>query len=483
MRIIFRVCERIQVLDYGKTIAVGTPEEIRTDRRWWPPTSAQKGAKLAAVSLTSRSTTAASRPCNELSLEVNEGELVGLVGHNGAGKSTTLWTITGVLKPLVAATITFEGSRSPASRPDAILRRGIALVPEGRRIFGRLTVGENLQDRHDRPARTDARREADVKRMLERFPVLGRYCDRPGAKLSGGEQQQLAIARALLARPRLLLLDEPTLGLAPLIVDQVFEILAGAARGRGDDPARRAERGADDRGRRPHLRDARAAAGSQFHGTAEELAPDGRLRDRLHRHRGDGLMNRIAALRIVSAGSSPPCSWSCWCCPSIVGAVEGIQYTLDSIAYGSLFALMALWLALLFGVMGLMNFAYGELIMAGAYDDVLHAELGLARDDPDDGPDRHDPLAADGAGRVPAAAARLAGDAAGHARSPSATAPGARLDRRLRARAPFDSTIGTGPQKGVEPYPWLTNQFDVGGVLISRLEIVTGSSRSSCSSG
>jgi len=160
---------------------------------------------------------------NDLTLEVNQGELVGLIGHNGAGKSTTLWTITGVQRPS-AGQITFEGRSVVGVSPDGILRRGIALVPENRRIFSRLSVGENLHI--GTSARRDRRAaQADVKRMCERFPVLGSLYDRQGSKLSGGEQQQLAIARALLARPRLLLLDEPTLGLAPLIVDQVFEIL------------------------------------------------------------------------------------------------------------------------------------------------------------------------------------------------------------------------------------------------------------------
>jgi branched-chain amino acid transport system ATP-binding protein len=156
-----------------------------------------------------------------LKLEVNEGELVGLVGHNGAGKTTTLMTITGVLKP-TAGDVVFEGRSLAGLSPDEILRRGISLVPEGRRIFARLTVGENLK------IGATARRggvDEDMQRILQRFPVLQRYWNRSGAKLSGGEQQQLAIARALLARPRLLLLDEPTLGLAPLIVDQVFDIL------------------------------------------------------------------------------------------------------------------------------------------------------------------------------------------------------------------------------------------------------------------
>ena len=158
-----------------------------------------------------------------LSIEVEDGEFVGLVGHNGAGKSTTLMTITGALKP-VSGDIVFDGKSIVGLAPDEILRRGIALVPEGRRIFGRLSVGENLKigatTRKDKKGVSD-----DLHTVLERFPVLQRYWNKSGAKLSGGEQQMLAIGRALLSRPRLLLLDEPTLGLAPLMVDRVFEIL------------------------------------------------------------------------------------------------------------------------------------------------------------------------------------------------------------------------------------------------------------------
>jgi branched-chain amino acid transport system ATP-binding protein len=204
-----------------------------------------------------------------LTLEVNKGELVGLVGHNGAGKSTTLWTISGVLRPS-SGEISFEGQPLVGLSPDQILRLGISLVPENRRIFGRLTVEENLRigtsARGDRQAAT-----ADIKLMCERFEVLGRYRDRAASKLSGGEQQQLAIARALLARPKLLLLDEPTLGLAPLIVDRVFEILLelkeeGATILLVEQNAARTIEVAD----RTYVM--RSGGRIQFHGTTEELA-------------------------------------------------------------------------------------------------------------------------------------------------------------------------------------------------------------------
>jgi branched-chain amino acid transport system ATP-binding protein len=163
------------------------------------------------------------RAVNGLSLHVDEGEFVGLVGHNGAGKTSTLMTIVGVQRP-ASGRIMFDGTDLTRCSPDEILRMGVSLVPEGRRIFSRLTVGENVRigakSRRDRAAMAK-----DIESLRERFPVLAETWDRSGAQLSGGEQQQLAIARALVAAPRLLLLDEPTLGLAPLMVDRVFEIL------------------------------------------------------------------------------------------------------------------------------------------------------------------------------------------------------------------------------------------------------------------
>jgi branched-chain amino acid transport system ATP-binding protein len=156
-----------------------------------------------------------------ISLEVGEGEIVGFVGPNGAGKSTTLAAILGLV-PVAGGGITYLGESLVGLPTEKIVRRGVALVLEGRHIFGTLTVGENLLlGRTANPNRVSA--DAVFERVLNRFPVLRTTLRTPASALSGGEQQQLAIARALLAEPRLLLLDEPSLGLAPQLVDRVFE--------------------------------------------------------------------------------------------------------------------------------------------------------------------------------------------------------------------------------------------------------------------
>ncbi len=160
---------------------------------------------------------------HSISFDVREGEIVAIVGPNGAGKSTTLAAITGTVTPF-AGTITYLGHELIGRSPERIVRHGIALVPEGRQIFASLSVAENLQ-LGTTPRKDRATARKDVERILERFPILGTYYRASAAKLSGGEQQQLAIARALLAQPRLLLLDEPSLGLAPIMIDRVFETL------------------------------------------------------------------------------------------------------------------------------------------------------------------------------------------------------------------------------------------------------------------
>jgi branched-chain amino acid transport system ATP-binding protein len=159
-----------------------------------------------------------------VSLQVAEGELVALIGANGAGKTTTLNTVAGVCKPM-RGQVLFRGEPITGRAPEEIVRRGIALVPERRRIFASLTVGENL--RLGAAARRDrAGIQRDIDEMCARFPILGQRIKQPGGTLSGGEQQQLAIARALMSHPRLLMLDEPSLGLAPRLVEEVFRLIA-----------------------------------------------------------------------------------------------------------------------------------------------------------------------------------------------------------------------------------------------------------------
>jgi branched-chain amino acid transport system ATP-binding protein len=150
--------------------------------------------------------------------------LVALLGVNGAGKSTTLATIAGVLRPWQGS-ILFEGSPILGKSPEQIARLGISLVPEGRDIFPSLTVEENLRlGAYTRSEKSEYRR--NLGEVFELFPVLKERLQQLGGTLSGGEQQQLAIARALMSSPRLLMLDEPSLGLAPALVDQIFELVA-----------------------------------------------------------------------------------------------------------------------------------------------------------------------------------------------------------------------------------------------------------------
>ncbi len=157
-----------------------------------------------------------------LSLEVKPGQIVGLIGPNGAGKSSTLHAIMGSA-PIAGGDVRFDGRSLVGRRPEDVARRGIALVPEGRRIFGELTVEENL--RLGLAGRGKRSNGDGLARAYELFPVLREFRSRNAGALSGGQQQQLAIGRALAADPAVLLLDEPSLGLAPKIVDVVFEAL------------------------------------------------------------------------------------------------------------------------------------------------------------------------------------------------------------------------------------------------------------------
>ena len=158
-----------------------------------------------------------------ISLHVDNGEVVALIGANGAGKSTTLRTISGLLRPREGA-IAFEGKRIDQVAPHDIVRRGVSHSPEGRAIFGRLSVLENLRlGAYQRNARTEI--DSDLERVLTLFPRLRERVKQDGGTLSGGEQQMLAIARALMARPRLLLLDEPSMGLSPVLVETIFRTI------------------------------------------------------------------------------------------------------------------------------------------------------------------------------------------------------------------------------------------------------------------
>lgn len=157
-----------------------------------------------------------------INLEVHSGEVVGLIGPNGAGKTSTLGAISGLLKPS-SGTIKFNGDTVTGKPPDAMLRSGLALVPEHRRLFGDLTVRENLLVGGVSVSAKD--RERRIAEAYELFPILEEKADVRSGFLSGGQAQQLAIGRALMSNPDLILMDEPSLGLAPTLVDVVFELI------------------------------------------------------------------------------------------------------------------------------------------------------------------------------------------------------------------------------------------------------------------
>ena len=158
-----------------------------------------------------------------VNFEVNQGEIVSLIGANGAGKSTILRTISGLIKP-ASGTLTYEGQNITKTNAQKIVQLGISHVPEGRHVFKGLSVRENLEMgaflRKDR-----ANIEADIQAVYDRFPVLGERQKQDASTLSGGEQQMLAMGRALMSKPKLLLLDEPSMGLAPIFIQEIFNII------------------------------------------------------------------------------------------------------------------------------------------------------------------------------------------------------------------------------------------------------------------
>ena len=252
MRLVMGVCTRVAVLNFGKKIADSTPKEVSTDAgviKAYLGTGGEREVSSApgasgvdeAVEVVEAAAKSkqVSEPENAIlevrdlsvsygavnavrgaSMRVARGEVVALIGANGAGKSTILNTLSGLIRPS-SGIATFDGLDLTAASPSAIVRRGLIQVPEGREILARQTVLENLE------LATWARRDGvaatrDIEAAMKRFPILGERRALRAGTLSGGEQQMLAIARGLLARPRLLLLDEPSLGLAPQMVDEVF---------------------------------------------------------------------------------------------------------------------------------------------------------------------------------------------------------------------------------------------------------------------
>ena len=168
------------------------------------------------------------RAVKGISFAVEAGRLVTLIGANGAGKTTTLRTLSGLVAPS-AGTVTFDGQRLDGVPAHQIVERGVAHVPEGRRVFPRMTVAENLElgafIRTGRAARATAEQRADMDRIFSLFPVLAERRSQAAGTLSGGEQQMLAIGRALMSRPRLLMLDEPSMGLSPIMMNTIFTTL------------------------------------------------------------------------------------------------------------------------------------------------------------------------------------------------------------------------------------------------------------------
>lgn len=220
MDLVMEISDRIYVLDFGMTIAEGTPELIQNNKRvidaylGWMKMLKVQDLFVAYGGI---------EALKGISLEVPEGKIVTLIGANGAGKSTLLRTIVGLVKPK-SGTISYNEQNITGLNSQKIVKTGITLVPEGRRVFPNLTVLENLQI--GAYMRNDKEEIAkDIKWVYELFPRLEERSWQMAGTLSGGEQQMLAVGRALLSRPQLMMMDEPSLGLAPLIIKDIFNII------------------------------------------------------------------------------------------------------------------------------------------------------------------------------------------------------------------------------------------------------------------
>ena len=266
MKIMMEICEEIFVLDYGEVIAHGTPSRdsggrTRDGGLLWP---------LKRLPMRRRMwlTTPAPRRCSAVheihaaygkvqildgvSLEVRPGEIVSIIGPNGAGKSTVLKSVMGILNP-TRGEVVFDGEPITGLRTDLVVRRGIAYVPQGRIVFKAMSVVENLE-----MGAYTVKDKAHVRRTMEQvfafFPRLGERRNQKAGTMSGGEQQMLAMGRALMVEPRLVLMDEPSLGLAPRFVEMVFDKLRELKASRHDAAARRTERRQVALDQRPRLR-------------------------------------------------------------------------------------------------------------------------------------------------------------------------------------------------------------------------------------
>jgi ABC-type branched-subunit amino acid transport system ATPase component len=237
MTLVMGISDRVVVLDAGRPIAAGAPDAVRNDakvkeaylgsgeRRARPrgvPLPESPQVELAADGLAAGY--GAVPVLQGVSFEVRRGELVALLGANGAGKSTIMRAVSGLLRPVTAGSIRLGDTSVERLEAHRIAAAGVALVPEGRQVFPELSVRDNLM--LGAYARRDGDVAAEAAALLERFPRLKQRLDGRAGLLSGGEQQMLAIARGLMARPRILLLDEPSLGLAPAVIDELFEVVA-----------------------------------------------------------------------------------------------------------------------------------------------------------------------------------------------------------------------------------------------------------------